>query len=91
MSDATRTPNNAEVICPNCTHQFRAIPVDVQADIHAAQAALAEARSVMADTVESLQALRAANVFIWPNHSMNPEQRMRTLIAAIDAAMPKPT
>ena len=23
-------PNNDEVICPNCTHQFRAIPVNVQ-------------------------------------------------------------
>ena len=23
-------PNNDEVICPNCTHQFRAIPVSVQ-------------------------------------------------------------
>ena len=23
-------PNNTEVICPNCTHQFRAIPVQVQ-------------------------------------------------------------
>ena len=24
------TPNNAKVICPECAHQFRAIPVDVQ-------------------------------------------------------------
>lgn len=24
------TPNNDEVICPNCAHQFRAIPVNVQ-------------------------------------------------------------
>ena len=24
------TPNPDEVICPNCTHQFRAIPVNVQ-------------------------------------------------------------
>ena len=27
------TPNNDEVICPGCAHQFRAIPVNVQADI----------------------------------------------------------
>jgi hypothetical protein len=25
-----RQPNDDEVICPNCTHQFRAIPVNVQ-------------------------------------------------------------
>ena len=24
------TPNNDEVICPNCAHQFRAIPQNVQ-------------------------------------------------------------
>ena len=24
------TPNNDEVICPNCVHQFRAIPQNVQ-------------------------------------------------------------
>jgi hypothetical protein len=27
---APASPNNAEVICPKCCHQFRAIPVDVQ-------------------------------------------------------------
>jgi hypothetical protein len=27
---ASLEPNNDEVICPNCTHQFRAIPVNVQ-------------------------------------------------------------
>lgn len=25
-----REPNNDEVICPGCVHQFRAIPVNVQ-------------------------------------------------------------
>lgn len=32
MSDK-KLPNNDEVICPNCVHQFRAIPVNVQARI----------------------------------------------------------
>jgi hypothetical protein len=36
MSD--KTPNPDEVICPNCIHQFRAIPVNVQADLTAAKA-----------------------------------------------------
>lgn len=29
--------NNDEVICPNCVHQFRAIPVNVQKELAAAQ------------------------------------------------------
>jgi septal ring factor EnvC (AmiA/AmiB activator) len=29
--------DNDEVICPNCVHQFRAIPVNVQAELAAAQ------------------------------------------------------
>jgi hypothetical protein len=28
-------PNNDEVICPQCCHQFRAIPVNVQTEISA--------------------------------------------------------
>lgn len=28
--DGARLPNDAEVICPACTHQFRAIPEQVQ-------------------------------------------------------------
>jgi len=35
MSD---TPDNSLVICPNCVHQFRAIPVDVQHELAKAQA-----------------------------------------------------
>lgn len=34
-----RIPNNDEVICPKCVHQFRAIPVNVQAEISALQTA----------------------------------------------------
>lgn len=26
-------PNNDEVVCPNCAHQFRAVPVNVQTDL----------------------------------------------------------
>lgn len=28
-----REPNNDEVICPHCTHQFRAIPINVQTQL----------------------------------------------------------
>lgn len=38
----TRTPNNDEVICPNCVHQFRAIPVNVQKDLSSALELLRE-------------------------------------------------
>jgi hypothetical protein len=31
--DDAREPNDDEVICPNCVHQFRAIPVNVQAEL----------------------------------------------------------
>ena len=33
--------NNDEVICPNCAHQFRAIPVNVQSDLARVTAELA--------------------------------------------------
>ena len=39
MND-TRLPNNDEVICPNCCHQFRAIPVNVQTRIAKLEEAL---------------------------------------------------
>ena len=42
MND-TRLPNNDEVICPNCVHQFRAIPVNAQTRIAELEAALADA------------------------------------------------
>jgi len=35
MSD---TPDNDLVICPNCVHQFRAIPVNVQRELAEAKA-----------------------------------------------------
>lgn len=50
MSD---TPNNDEVICPNCVHQFRAIPVNVQDDLAAANAKLA-AKPDVAGLVDAL-------------------------------------
>lgn len=31
--DPTRKPNDDEVICPGCTCQFRAVPVNVQAEL----------------------------------------------------------
>jgi len=37
-----REPNNDMVICPNCTSQFVAIPVNVQTRLAAAESALAE-------------------------------------------------
>lgn len=47
------TPNNDEVICPGCAHQFRAIPVNVQAELAAARnATLTEGMAL--DTLRSL-------------------------------------
>jgi hypothetical protein len=45
MSDnnlGPREPNNDMVICPNCTCQFRAIPVNVQKELAEARVALRE-------------------------------------------------
>ena len=42
------TPDNDMVICPNCTSQFRAIPVNVQRE-------LAEARELLSKTAEWLR------------------------------------
>lgn len=36
---APRVPNPDEVICPACTHQFRAIPENVQAELYAVRSA----------------------------------------------------
>ena len=36
MSVSDTQSNYDEVICPNCVHQFRAIPVNVQAELAAA-------------------------------------------------------
>lgn len=36
-------PNYDEVICPACCHQFRAIPVNVQAEVEALRKLLFEA------------------------------------------------
>ena len=41
-SEMSKTPNPDEVICPNCAHQFRAIPENVQAALAAAQEARCE-------------------------------------------------
>lgn len=38
-----RVPDNSMVICPNCTSQFVAIPVDVQKRLASVEAALSEA------------------------------------------------
>lgn len=40
MNAATRTPNDDEVICPACAHQFRAIPVNVQSQLAAPAASV---------------------------------------------------
>jgi hypothetical protein len=42
-NDTPKVQNNDEVICPNCVHQFRAIPVNVQGDLAALRERLDEA------------------------------------------------
>lgn len=37
--------DNTKVICPSCVHQFRAIPVDVQAELSALRDASADAKT----------------------------------------------
>lgn len=42
QAEPPRLPNNDEVICPACCHQFRAIPVNVQAELAALKKQQAE-------------------------------------------------
>ena len=64
MSDV---PNNDEVICPACCHQFRAIPVNVQQEIERLRAELAQREAYIhmahkrdGDEIERLRAELAA-------------------------------
>ena len=43
------TPNNDHVICPNCAHQFRAIPVNVQTEITSLREQLSNMMAVVAN------------------------------------------
>ena len=45
----TEAINYDEVICPNCVHQFRAIPVNVQNELAAQTAALEQAEKRIAE------------------------------------------
>lgn len=52
-------PNNDEVICPKCCHQFRAIPVNVQADLATLRTALKAHGEEAAKLVEQRDELLA--------------------------------
>jgi hypothetical protein len=65
-TDAERKVNNDEVICPNCVHQFGAIPVNVQRELFALRAEIERLRGVdlqeriiIADQSKEIERLRA--------------------------------
>lgn len=51
-------PDNDLVICPNCVHQFRAIPVNVQNDLTAAQLQIDRLKAALLWCVEVLESQR---------------------------------
>jgi len=87
--------NNDEVICPNCVHQFRAIPVNVQEKITALAAenkVLRDAARQGLDAVENL--LRWATN--WDSEFMNDHdwktydsRKVESAISALTAALTK--
>ena len=52
--------NNDEVICPNCVHQFRAIPVN-------AQTRIAELEAALADAIKRAEAAERDAELLWAN------------------------
>lgn len=83
--EALRVPDDDMVICPGCVHQFRAIPVNVQAELRelSQRASEAEAGRVIAEELickvcGERDALREANL---TQHSM-----VKTLQSAVGAA-----
>jgi hypothetical protein len=75
-----RVPDDDMVICPGCVHQFRAVPVNVQARI----ADLERERDALA-----AQVLAMATELLDLRGSF-PAQKYEHLYAAIDAAKEKP-
>ena len=52
-------PNNDEVICPECCHQFRAIPVNIQHELTTANERISELEAGLAAEREVLLAEQA--------------------------------
>jgi chromosome segregation ATPase len=69
--------NNDEVICPNCVHQFRAIPINVQDDIESL-------REQLADSFEERDRLRDRIVGCEEFLKENETLRERMLRFAVD-------
>jgi len=51
------TPNNDEVICPNCAHQFRAIPVNVQSDMVERKMEVENAKALLLQNLATFERL----------------------------------
>ena len=71
----SRVPDDDMVICPGCVHQFRAVPVNVQARIAALEAERGALRHLLAECLPTLRQ--------WAPNSVD-------LIGRIDAAREKP-
>ena len=53
-----------------------AIRVEAAAALESQAKRIAEMKDLLRDCAECFSALREANVFVWPNHPMNPETRI---------------
>ena len=67
--------NNDHVICPNCVHQFRAIPVNVQAEID-------ELRAYIGDLPEAQNDLLKIN-----KANMGVIDELRARVAELEQGM----
>lgn len=78
-----RVPNNDEVICPGCTHQFRAVPVNVQEDI----AALRADNEQQAREIESLRAECGLRQIRGYNEGKAERDALRECVKAADGQL----
>ena len=79
----SRVPDDDMVICPGCVHQFRAIPVNVQARIAALEAERDALRQKLDGILKAYDAYRGRGMLPAP-------YQYALLVAAIDAAREKP-
>lgn len=63
---------NQAVICPNCLHEFRAIPLDVQTRMSSMEAALELAEQALATLPQGAATLASANALQAVREALKP-------------------
>lgn len=56
------------------------VPEIVRRDCARAADSIEQMRGLLRDCAEHFKTLREANVFVWPNHPLNPEARIAEML-----------